>query len=656
MISIFHNDVELPYSEHRELRMLARRVFAGVWRGKKNAVTRDLTCASKSDRADERVNTTWSDGGTGRFVSHLPGILILAAALFLPLLSGAQTAPVTRLEITPVLNGEPLGKDAWQDERFAVTRLDYLLSALALQNEDGTWLESEDWHGFLSLEKNRTRVEATGLPARKFRAIRFDVGLDAKTNKGDPTIYAPDHPLHPELNGLHWGWLGGYVFMALEGRRMKLDGSPGGFSYHIANDENRMRVELPLDLRGGGPATISISLDIGYVLRGIDFDVDGDATHSRPGDVLAKRLSANVRNAFRVESVSYDLFQADPAATVATKTPENTKPLRPAITQRFPQARLPTDNPLTEEGVQLGELLFQDTRLSINNSQSCASCHAQGRAFSDTRRFSPGAQGQVGKRNAMPLFNLAWHEGFFWDGRAKTLREQVLMPVTDAHEMNESLERVVEKLAGDKAVSQQFARAYGSPGITAERMAKSLEQYLLTLLSQDSKFDRAARKLEKLTDSEARGLQLFVTEYDPARGLRGADCFHCHGGTLFSNHKFVNNGLHLAAADIGRMAVTGDEADRGKFKTPSLRNIAVTAPYMHDGRFNTLEEVVEHYSSGVARTQTLDPNLAKHPENGIRLTKEEKADLVAFLKTLTDETFIHPASANAQTPKLASKP
>jgi cytochrome c peroxidase len=118
----------------------------------------------------------------------------------------------------------------------------------------------------------------------------------------------------------------------------------------------------------------------------------------------------------------------------------------------------------------------------------------------------------------------------------------------------------------------------------------------------------------------------------------------------------VNNGLHLAAADIGRMAVTGDEADRGKFKTPSLRNIAVTAPYMHDGRFNTLEEVVEHYSSGVARTQTLDPNLAKHPEDGIRLTKEEKADLVAFLKTLTDEKFIHTPSANAQNPNLASKP
>src|SRR6185503_3746122 len=157
-----------------------------------------------------------------------------------------------------------------------------------------------------------------------------------------------------------------------------------------------------------------------------------------------------------------------------------------------------------------------------------------------------------------------------------------------------------------------------------------------------SKFDRAARKLEKLTPQEQRGLQLFVTEHDPARGLRGADCFHCHGGNLFSNHQFMNNGLAPMGSDTGRMEVTRAEGDHGKFKVPTLRNVALTGPYMHDGRFTTLEEVVEHYNGKLHRTATLDPNLAKHPESGLGLSAADKAALVAFLKTLTDEQFARP--------------
>jgi cytochrome c peroxidase len=248
----------------------------------------------------------------------------------------------------------------------------------------------------------------------------------------------------------------------------------------------------------------------------------------------------------------------------------------------------------------------------------------------------------------MALFNLAWHGEMFWDGRAKTLRDQVLMPVQDKHEMNEALPRVVAKLKEDAACKAEFKRAFGSEEISSERIAMALEQHLLSLTSQDSKFDRATRKLDKLTDSEARGLKLFVTEFDPTHGLRGADCFHCHGGMLFTNHAFHNNGLTLTADDIGREAVTKSAADRGKFKVPSLRNIALTAPYMHDGRFQTLEEVVEHYDHGVQRTGTLDPNLAKHPAQGLGLTTQEKADLVAFLKTLTDESLLTPTKTPSQ--------
>jgi cytochrome c peroxidase len=343
-----------------------------------------------------------------------------------------------------------------------------------------------------------------------------------------------------------------------------------------------------------------------------------------------------------VKSVEHDLYrQLELPSSPKNRPPAGTAPFRLALSERLPQVKLPEDNPLTMEGVELGRRLFHDPKLSKNNALSCAGCHQQGKAFTDGLKESVGAYGDRGRRNAMSLVNLAWQKEFFWDGRAKSLREQVLAPIQDAHEMNEKLESVVAKLETDPDYPTQFKRAFGNAKITSEHLALALEQFLLTLVSQESKFDRAARKLAQLTSQEQRGLQLFVTESDPARGLRGADCFHCHGGNLFSNHQFMNNGLQERPGDLGRMEVTGLEADRGKFKVPSLRNVALTAPYMHDGRFATLEEVVEHYNGKLQRSPTLDPNLAKHPETGLGLTAEDKAALVAFLKTLTDETFVN---------------
>ena len=183
------------------------------------------------------------------------------------------------------------------------------------------------------------------------------------------------------------------------------------------------------------------------------------------------------------------------------------------------------------------------------------------------------------------------------------------------------------------------------PDISADRLARALEQFLLTQVSGDSKFDRARRGEAELTEAEKRGFELFVTEYDPRRGQFGADCFHCHGGPLFANVPFANNGLDRQSHDLGRYLVTRREGDQGRFSVPSLRNVALTAPYMHDGRFKTLAQVVEHYSSGVQRGATLDPNLAKHPEAGLRLSAPDKDALVAFLETLTDEVFKKPGRA-----------
>ncbi|MDB6003288.1 MAG: hypothetical protein JWR15_275 [Prosthecobacter sp.] len=561
----------------------------------------------------------------------------VCCGVILMMMSVATAGQEVRLEMVPVVEGQALRLNE-ETGGVRISRMDCLLSGLALQRMDGTWLESQDWFAYLSVAAGRMTAKGTGIPAGDYKGIRFRIGVDELANKSNPNLYAANHALNPQVNGLHWGWQGGYVFMALEGRWMNSD-KEDGFSYHIANEPQLMTVELALEFRGGRPMTMALELDVERVLAGIDFVKDGTSTHSREGDALAAKLKRNIERAFRVRSVNYDVYQTPTFATVPAPLPSGTHALTPAMTERFPKVQLPADNPLTQEGVALGRQLFHDARLSRNESQSCASCHDQAHAFADARRVSLGAQQQVGTRNAMPLFNLAWQQSFFWDGRAATLREQVLMPIQDVHEMNETMPQVIAKLNADADSVKAFEQAFGTKEITAERMAKALEQFLLTLVSQESRFDRAARKVAELTESEKRGLQLFVTEFDPKRGLRGADCFHCHGGTLFMSQPFANNGLELAEADVGRMKVTQDAADRGKFKTPSLRNVARTAPYMHDGRFTTLEEVVEHYSSGVRRTATLDANLAKHPEGGIQFTAQEKADLVAFLKTLTDEGF-----------------
>ena len=210
--------------------------------------------------------------------------------------------------------------------------------------------------------------------------------------------------------------------------------------------------------------------------------------------------------------------------------------------------------------------------------------------------------------------------------------------------MHETLTNVVKKLGTLESNRVLFARAFGTPDITADRIARALEQFLLVQVSHHSKFDRSLAGQLELSEEEKRGFELFHTEYDPRRGQFGADCFHCHGGPLFMSQSFANNGLDATFKDLGRTLVTGKPGDRGKFAVPSLRNVAVTAPYMHDGRFATLEEVIEHYSTGVKRSATLDPNLAKHPDGGVLLSEADKKALAAFLRTLTDERWSPPTA------------
>lgn len=567
----------------------------------------------------------------------------------LTLLAPVVAAGDLTLEIHHLLDGEPvdLHEGRYQvasGETISVTRLSYLLSGpAALRREEneatGEWLSRNDWFALVEGSGQPATIRIAGLPTGRYREIRFHVGLDRTTDEADPNQYPAGHPLNPVRNNLHWTPQGGYIYLALEGHLLR-ESNPSGFSYHLGNHWNRTEISLtgPFDL--DGDTTIALEFHLERLFAGDPpLAIAGQpSTHSRAGDPVAARLRTNLQQAFSIREVRTTARVGKvPPTTEGTPDLVGT-PYRFRIPQSFPLPDLPVDFPLTEERVALGARLFHETLLSRSNQQSCASCHQHGAALSDPRQFSIGDQGTPGTRNSMPLFNLAWKSSFFWDGRSPSLRDQALVPIQSSIEMHETLDHVITELESHDTYPRLFYFAFGSPAITTERLGIAIEQFLLTQTSFDSRFDRAARGEEELGEQERRGFELFMTEYDPRRGLLGADCFHCHGGAFFTDHRFHNNGL-LDEDDPGLALRTGQPGDRNKFITPSLRNIALTAPYMHDGRFGTLEEVVEHYDSGLHRSETLDPNLAKHPVDGLGLSASDKAALVAFLKALTDPQY-----------------
>lgn len=309
---------------------------------------------------------------------------------------------------------------------------------------------------------------------------------------------------------------------------------------------------------------------------------------------------------------------------------------------QLPTPSIESDNPLTIEGVQLGRMLFYETRLSGDNSISCASCHRQEHAFSDTARFSIGIHGDPSHRQAMSAVNMLWNSnGYFWDGRAEKLRDQSLMPIQDPIEMDESLENVIEKLEQDTMYTNQFLRAFGTDQPTARLISLALEQFMNTIVSYRSKYDMYLDGQATLTESEERGMDLYFAEYNPFfPEASGADCGHCHSGFNFDSPTYMNNGTDSLNRDTGRYMVTNDSNDIGLMKTITLRNIALTPPYMHDGRFLTLREVIDHYDHGLQNSATLDQALRMTMDTGLMLTEQDKSDLEAFLHTLTDNQLI----------------
>lgn len=310
------------------------------------------------------------------------------------------------------------------------------------------------------------------------------------------------------------------------------------------------------------------------------------------------------------------------------------------------------NNPLTVNGVLLGRMLFYDSALSGNNTQACASCHKQEHSFTDApNKFSKGIDGLEGDKNSMAIINMAWNRDFFWDARKSSLEAQALDPVRNPIEMHDTWANVVAKLQAKAQYPPMFKKAFGTDKVDSLLAARALAQFMKSIIATGSKFQKSMPSLVGLTNDEKAGFGIFM---NPAKG----DCFHCHptAGLLMTDNfvdnpvqRLHNNGLDWAPpAGIftGRAKVTGNPADNGKFKAPTLLNVQLTAPYMHDGRFATLEEVVEFYNSGVKLSPTLDVNMNLKADSGPRrfqdsirkldLTVLEKQQLVAFLKTLTD--------------------
>jgi cytochrome c peroxidase len=290
-------------------------------------------------------------------------------------------------------------------------------------------------------------------------------------------------------------------------------------------------------------------------------------------------------------------------------------------------AAAPVDNALTEARAQLGKLLFFDRRLSRTRMVACASCHRPEHAFAEPTAVSTGVDGRHGTRNAPSLANLAWNQSYFWDGRVRTLEEQAGKPIEHPDEMDLPLGEAVSRVAEDAGYLRAFMDAYGAEPSEAT-LRGALASFVRTLVTADSPYDRfLAGDESALAPSARRGLTIFFSEK--------AGCRHCHPQAALTNDGFFNNGTFVEGGDPGRNSITNRTGDLGKFKVPGLRNIAVTAPYMHDGSVPTLEAVVEQYANGGRGGPNTDPSIGP-----LSLTADEKADLLAFLRALTDQRFL----------------
>ena len=306
------------------------------------------------------------------------------------------------------------------------------------------------------------------------------------------------------------------------------------------------------------------------------------------------------------------------------------------VPENFPELAYDIEaNPPTQLGFELGKKLFYDGKLSSSGFISCGFCHEQSSAFTHHgHQFSHGVNDLEGTRNTPTISNMAFFTEFAWDGATSHLDLFPIIPITNEVEMGETMTGVINKLIADAEYQKEFEMAFEEGGVNAENFLKAISQFMVMMISSDSKYDKYVRNEEggQLTETEAFGLSVFQQK-----------CASCHATDLFTDGSFRNNGLppNTQLNDIGRAEVSGSDSDNYKFKVPSLRNVSLTAPYMHDGRFGSLESVLNFYTNGMIASETLDDSLQTEDGLGISLNDEEKEGLLAFFEILTDDTFIN---------------
>jgi cytochrome c peroxidase len=368
-------------------------------------------------------------------------------------------------------------------------------------------------------------------------------------------------------------------------------------------------------------------LSLGWITLALALSASGSPVPLIPAREDLPRVKPSTERTLRLPETPYHYADIDLPAH-----------FRSRAARRFDNT--PADNPVTDQGATLGRVLFYDTRLSANNTAACGSCHHQSRAFADPQRFSKGFEGKRTDRNAMSLVNLRYYPRgrFFWDERARSLEDQVLRPIQSKTELGQDLTRLTGALAQDDQYPELFRQAFGDRAITPERIAWALAQFLRSMVSYQSKYDVGLANALFVSDD----FENFTAQENHGKALFLRRCATCHmpGGQAahFVMNRPLNNGLDAdfrnSDGGVGDQTLSG--ADLGRFKSPSLRNVEFTAPYMHDGRFATLDEVVEHYSRNVKR----HPNADGRVRRPLNFTAAEKAALVTFLKTLSDQQFI----------------
>jgi cytochrome c peroxidase len=333
-----------------------------------------------------------------------------------------------------------------------------------------------------------------------------------------------------------------------------------------------------------------------------------------------------MNNALKVILIFFVLFFFSSCRTSEVEQPNNSVGLFypnyiPSPVYKF------ENNKLTQEGIQLGRMLFYDPILSSDSAISCGSCHSQAHAFADhNMKVSVGVGGRVGSRNSPPIFNLAWHPHFMWDGGVNHLEVVPLAPITNHFEMDDNIPNILIKLNRNTSYIAWFEKVFNKTIIDDQMLFFALAQFMGSITSFESKYDHVKQGKATFTQNEKLGYELFKT-----------NCNSCHQEPLFTDFTFRNNGLDSVFIDKGRASITLLEKEEGLFKVPSLRNVALTYPYMHDGRFRTLDDVILHYNSGIRKSKTLDYLLI----NPIVLNSKERQDIIAFLKTLNDYQLIN---------------